>query len=175
MTETELRSLITDSLLLWGVWGRCVWTNDGLLVSTVLGRRVLVRRASEVERPARWIMQVLVDTGGAACPHRPAGSIVGLLGALRKALGAVQAGGRALRVVPSGSPTSRLQQRGEQARRSEPAKSDNPASSPEELTEATRVSVITGFLGSGKTTLIQKVLRDPRFARTGTLFRFSSL
>jgi len=169
VTETELRSLITDSLLLWGVWGRCVWTNDGLLVSTMLGRRVLVRRASEMERPARWIMQVLVDTDGAARPNRPAGSIVGLLGALRKVLGAAQAGGRALRVVPSDSSTSPLQQRGAQARRSEPAKSDNPASSPGELVEATSVSVVTGFLGSGKTTLIQKVLRDPRFARTAVI------
>jgi G3E family GTPase len=169
VTETALRGLITDSLLLWGVWGRCAWTSDGLLVSTVLGRRVLVRRASEVERPARWIMQVLAEKGRAAGPERPAGSIVGLLGALRKVLGTVQAGGRALRIVPSGGPTSPLQPGGAQARRSEPAKSDNPASSPEELAEATPVTVVTGFLGSGKTTLIQKVLRDPRFARTAVI------
>ena len=169
MTETELRSLITDSLLLWGLWGRCVWTNDGLLVSTMLGRRVLVRRASEMERPARWIMQVLAEKGGAACPNRPAGSIVGLLGALRKVLGAAQAGGRALRVVPSGIPTSPPQPHGAQARRSDHAKSDNPVSSPGELAEATPVSVVTGFLGSGKTTFIQKVLRDPRFARTAVI------
>jgi G3E family GTPase len=168
VTETELRSLITDSLLLWGLWGRCVWTDDGLLVSTMFGRRVLVRRASEAERPARWIMQVLVDTDGAARPHRPAGSIVGLLGALRKALGAAQARGRALRVAPSDGPTS-PQQRGAQPRRSEPAKSDHAASSRGELAEATSVSVVTGFLGSGKTTLIQKVLRDPRFGRTAVI------
>jgi G3E family GTPase len=169
VTETALRGLITDSLLLWGVWGRCVWTNDGLLVSTVLGRRVLVRRASEVERPARWIMQVLAENGGAACPDRSARSIVGLLGALRKVLGAVRAGGRSLRVVPSGGPTAPLQHRGAQAPRSEAEKSDDPACSPEELAEATPVSVVTGFLGSGKTTLIQKVLQDPRFARTAVI------
>jgi G3E family GTPase len=168
VTETALRGLITDSLLLWGVWGRCVWTKDGLLVSTVLGRRVLVRRASEAERPARWIMQVLAEKGGAACPDRPAGSIVGLLGALRKALGAAQAGRQALRVVPSPGQISPIQH-GAQARRSEPARSDNPASSPEELAETTPVSVVTGFLGSGKTTLIQKVLRDRRFARTAVI------
>jgi G3E family GTPase len=168
VTETELRGLITDSLLLWGVWGRCVWTSDGLLVSTVLGRRVLVRRAGEAERPARWIMQVLSGKGGAVCPERPAGSIVGLLGALRKALGSVPTGGRALRIVPSGGPTL-PQSRGAQARRREPANSDNPASSPGALAGAVPVSVVTGFLGSGKTTLIQKVLRDPRFARTAVI------
>jgi G3E family GTPase len=37
------------------------------------------------------------------------------------------------------------------------------------LAEATPVSVVTGFLGSGKTTLIQKALRDPRFARTAVI------
>lgn len=84
--------MITDSLLLWGVWGHCAWTNDGLLVSTVFGRRVLIRRAIEVERPARWIMQILEVKGGTVGPDRPAGSIVGLLVALRKALGVAQAG-----------------------------------------------------------------------------------
>jgi Ni2+-binding GTPase involved in maturation of urease and hydrogenase len=169
VTETELRGLIADSLLLWGVWGRCVWTEDGLLVSTVFGRQVLVRRASEEERPARWIMQLPGDKSGSACRERPAGSIVGLLTALRKVLGAAQSGGRALRVVPSGGPPSPLQNRGVQARRNEPVKSDNPVSSPEQLAKAMPVSVVTGFLGSGKTTLIQKVLRDPRFARTAVI------
>jgi G3E family GTPase len=31
------------------------------------------------------------------------------------------------------------------------------------------VSVVTGFLGSGKTTLIGRILRDPRFARTAVI------
>ena len=31
------------------------------------------------------------------------------------------------------------------------------------------VCVLTGFLGSGKTTLIRKVLRDPRFARAAVI------
>ncbi|HEX3573889.1 MAG TPA: GTP-binding protein [Rhodopila sp.] len=31
------------------------------------------------------------------------------------------------------------------------------------------VSVVTGFLGSGKTTLISRVLRDPRFGRTAVI------
>lgn len=169
MIETDLRGLITDSLLLWGVWGRCVCTDDGLLVSTALGPRVLVRRASEMERPARWIMQFFAEKGGAAGPNRPAGSIVGLLGALRKTLGAGRAGGRALRIVPSGGPTSPPWPREVQPCRSEPANLDNPPSASELLPEAIPVSVVTGFLGSGKTTLIQKVLRDPRFARTAVI------
>jgi G3E family GTPase len=161
--------LITDSLLLWGVWGRCAWTDDGLLVSTVLGQRVLVRRAGEVERPARWIMRVLATKGGTASPDRSTGSIVGLLGALRKALGVPQAGGRGLRVVPSGTPASPLRAPEAPARRSEPMNSDNPVSSSKEWAEPTPVSIVTGFLGSGKTTLIRKVLRDPRFARTAVI------
>jgi G3E family GTPase len=169
MSETELRGLITDSLLLWGVWGRCAPAGDGLLVSTVFGRRVLVRRASEVERPARWIMQVLGAKGGAAGPERTAASIVGLLGALRRALGSASAGGRALRIVPSGNPTSPPTPREAQLSRSEPAESGHPAGPPRPIDEATPVSVVTGFLGSGKTTLIQKVLRDPRFARTAVI------
>jgi G3E family GTPase len=31
------------------------------------------------------------------------------------------------------------------------------------------VSIVTGFLGSGKTTLIARCLRDPRFARTAVI------
>ena len=169
LIETDLQRLITDSLLLWGVWGHCGWTSDGLLVSTVFGRRVLVRRAIEVERPARWIMQILEVNGGTLGPNRPAGSIVGLLVALRKALGIVQAGGRGLRIVPSGSPTPPQGLREAQARRSELANSDNSASSSKELVEPTPVSIITGFLGSGKTTFIQKVLQDSRFARTAVI------
>jgi G3E family GTPase len=169
LIENDLQRLIADSLLLWGVWGHCAWTNDGLLVSTVFGRRVLVRRAIEVERPARWIMQILEVKGGAAGLDRPAGSIVGLLVALRKALGIAQAGGRGLRIVPSGGPTSPLRPREAQARRSEPANSVNPTFSPKELAGPTPVSIVTGFLGSGKTTFIQKVLRDPRFARTAVI------
>src|ERR1700684_1505694 len=158
-----------DSLLLWGVWGHCGWTSDGLLVSTVFGRRVLVRRAIEAERPARWIMQILEVNGGTLGPNRSAVSIVGLCVALRKALGIVQAGGRGLRIVPSGSPTPPQGPREAQARRSELANSDNPASSSKELVEPTPVSIVTGFLGSGKTTFIQKVLQDSRFARTAVI------
>ena len=33
----------------------------------------------------------------------------------------------------------------------------------------TPVSIVTGFLGSGKTTLISRILRDPRFARTAVI------
>jgi G3E family GTPase len=167
VSETELRGLITDCLLLWGVWGRCIWTDDGLLVSTALGRRVLVRRAGEAERPARWIMRSLGDRGGASCADRPAGSIVGLLGALRKVLGGAQAGGRALRIMPSGSQTSQPQPPGAQPNRGGLSDSDRPC--PRAFAEPTPVSVITGFLGSGKTTLIQRVLRDPRFARTAVI------
>ncbi len=35
--------------------------------------------------------------------------------------------------------------------------------------DAIPVSVVTGFLGSGKTTLISRILRDPEFARTAVI------
>ena len=31
------------------------------------------------------------------------------------------------------------------------------------------VAIVTGFLGSGKTTLISRILRDPAFARTAVI------
>jgi G3E family GTPase len=37
------------------------------------------------------------------------------------------------------------------------------------MTEATPVSVITGFLGSGKTTLMRRLLRDPAMGRTAVI------
>jgi G3E family GTPase len=160
--------LITDSLLLWGVWGRCAWTDDGLLVTTAFGQRILVRRAIEAERSARWIMKSLEAKGGTAGTGRPAGSIVGLLMALRKALGVAQAGGRGLRIVPSGGQTSPLNSQEAAAHRDDLAKPDKPLSS-KGSTEPVPVSIVTGFLGSGKTTFIQKVLRDPRFARTAVI------
>jgi G3E family GTPase len=164
VTETELRGLITDSLKLWGVWGRCVSTGDGLLVSTALGRRVLVRRAHAPERPARWIMQILSDKSGAAGLGRPAASVIGLLGALRKALGGRQTG-RALRIVPSAGPASPPLP----ARRRKTASEDPCASSAAPSAETVPVFVVTGFLGSGKTTLIQKLLREERLARTAVI------
>jgi G3E family GTPase len=151
------------------VWGRCALADDGLLVSTAFGQRIFVRRAIETERPARWVMKILEAKGGTAGPDRSTGSIVGLLVALRKALGVAQAAGRGLRVVSSGSPASPLNSQETASRRDELANSDKPVSSPKESTEPVPVSVVTGFLGSGKTTLIRKVLRDPRFARTAVI------
>jgi G3E family GTPase len=167
--EPDLRGLIADSLLLWRVWGRCAWTEDGLLVSTAFGQRILVRRAIEAERPARWIMRILEVKGGTAGPDRSTASVVGLLVALRKALGVAQAGGRGLRVVSSRGSTSPLNSQEVVSRRDDLANSDKPVSSPKEMAGPTPVSIVTGFLGSGKTTLIQKVLRDPRFARTAVI------
>jgi G3E family GTPase len=37
------------------------------------------------------------------------------------------------------------------------------------LTHATPVSIVTGFLGSGKTSLISRLLRDPQFANTAVI------
>ena len=40
----------------------------------------------------------------------------------------------------------------------------------QEVADSTvQVSLLTGFLGSGKTTLIRRILRDPAFARTAVI------
>lgn len=168
LIETDLLGLIKDSLLLWGVWGRCASTEGDLVVSTAFGQRVLVRRGNESERPARWILQVLEAKDGRLGPDRPAGSIVGLLGALRKVLG-VQARGQGLRIAASGGPASPARAAAAQTTSSRPRNADSSVSSSLASPLPTSVSVVTGFLGSGKTTFIQKVLRDLHFSRTAVI------
>ncbi|MFG1421780.1 CobW family GTP-binding protein [Roseixanthobacter liquoris] len=154
-----MRGLIAECLMLWGIWGRCAATGGGLEVRTVSGVRVRVRQALAAERPARWMLESL-EGPGAARPPRPAASVAGLLGALRKALGAGNAG-PALRVgrpEPVGEPAALPAADDAGARR--------PSAPPPGLTP---VLVVTGFLGSGKTTFIRKVLSDPRFARAAVI------
>ncbi|MFG1396165.1 CobW family GTP-binding protein [Roseixanthobacter pseudopolyaromaticivorans] len=155
MTQADLRGLIVDCLSLWGVWGRCAWSGEALEVRTVSGIQVRIRPACEAERPARWMLETMA---GAARPPRPAASIVGLLGALRKALG----GGAAGPSLKVGAPAMAPQPPGERA-----APVGRVAPAP--MAGTTPVLVVTGFLGSGKTTFIRKVLSDPRFARTAVI------
>ncbi|MEP9369521.1 GTP-binding protein [Xanthobacter sp. VNH20] len=155
MTQADLRGLIVDCLSLWGVWGRCAWSGEALEVRTVSGIQVRVRPACAAERPARWMLETMA---GAGRPPRPASSIVGLLGALRKALG----GGTAGPSLKVGRPAMPPQPQGERAAPLAPT-------APDRMAGTTPVLVVTGFLGSGKTTFIRKVLSDPRFARSAVI------
>jgi Ni2+-binding GTPase involved in maturation of urease and hydrogenase len=157
-----LRALVTDTLALWGVEGTAEWRGGELQVSAASGQSVAVRPATEAERPARWFTRAIAPPGLPARPPRPSLSVVGLLGALRGALGVPQAR-RTLRIAAGG--------------REGPAMAEEPGDSgqdpPPVPGDATGrdipVLVVTGFLGSGKTTLVARMLRDPAFARTAVI------
>jgi G3E family GTPase len=146
LSPATLRALILDTLELWAIAGGADWHGGALLV-TAGGHALRIRPASEAERPARWFL--LRDAPRAP---RPALSILGLLGALRQALGVPPA--RRLRIAPRDEPQA-------------PA-GPKPASRTASAT-GTPVLVVTGFLGSGKTTLVARMLRDPAFARTAVI------
>src|ERR1700678_602882 len=48
-------------------------------------------------------------------------------------------------------------------------RADEDGIGPNELIALLPVSIVTGFLGSGKTTLIARLLRNPAFARTAVV------
>ncbi|MFH1558196.1 MAG: GTP-binding protein [Pseudomonadota bacterium] len=155
MTQADLRGLIADCLRLWGIWGRCAAHGDGVEVRTASGLFLHIRQAHAAEGPARWMLET---RGGAARPPRPAASIVGLLGALRKALG----GGTAGPALKVGRAEIGPEPRTDHAA---PAPAGRRGTTP----GTTPVLVVTGFLGSGKTTFIRKLLSDPRFARSAVI------
>jgi len=142
-----LRDLLRDSLALWGVAGEAGWDGDALRVAAA-GRSFLVRAAGEADRPARWL---LADAAAPDRPPRPALSVTGLLGALRGRLVA-PAPVRRLRIAP---------------------RAEAPAVPPGAAAAAdpglTPVLLVTGFLGSGKTTLVARMLRDPALSRTAVI------
>ena len=81
MTDTELRMLLLDCLLLWGLKGR-VEVADASMLVTVDTSALQIERAPDDMRPVRWLLHR---------PDRPpriAPSIGALLTALRNALGA---------------------------------------------------------------------------------------
>ena len=77
MTDAELRALLLDCLKLWGVAGTVTADADGLAIATGAARCVVRRGAA----PARWFIETQAR-------RRPAPSVVALLSALRRALGA---------------------------------------------------------------------------------------
>jgi hypothetical protein len=94
MTDAELRLLLRDCLLLWGVDARVAPGGDGMTIDTPDGPYTLQRAAPDL-RPVRWLLQTPVRAA-AGRPPRAAPSIVAALSALRNALGG--AGGTTLRI-----------------------------------------------------------------------------
>ncbi len=140
LPRDALRSLLNDCLLLWGVPAQATWEDDLLAV----GQGVAVRPATAAEQPMRWMLR------RADGRWRPAWSITGLLSAVRTALGVLPAARLRIAVVPDGTAPATVV----------PAVDD-----PDRLP----VLVVTGFLGSGKTTMIQRLLRDPAYAGTAVI------
>ena len=148
VAPAALRALLQDCLLLWGADGRASWDGDDLLL-TAAGRRVAVRRTGVANRPVRWFLRA-----GDAARLRPCLSITGLLAAVRAALD-----------IPA---ATRLRIAAQPGIRSAPACLPIPAV-PAPIGARPPVLVVTGFLGSGKTTLIQRMLRNPGYTGTAVI------
>jgi len=142
IARTALRGLLLDSLALWDVAGEVDWLGDELRLQTADGRCTVLWPAAPGQQPARWFLRE--DNGRT----RPTLSISGLLTALRTALSASPAPPR-LRVTAG------------------PAVTHRASAAP----EAGRIPilVVTGALGSGKTTLIARMLADERYGRTAVI------
>ncbi len=76
MTQAELRALLADALVLWGVAGRVVPDGDGVAVQ-VAAARCIVAPAPPGLRPVRWFVTTPERAG------RAAASIAGVLGVVR--------------------------------------------------------------------------------------------
>jgi hypothetical protein len=94
MSDAELRNLLLDCLVLWGIEARVEAGPDGVIVHAPDGAYV-VRSAPTDLRPVRWFYQT-PERSASNRPARAVPSIVALLGALRNALGAD--GGSRLRI-----------------------------------------------------------------------------
>lgn len=86
MTDAELRGLLIDCLMLWGIDGRVAAGETGIEVRTMDGLFV-VQHAPGDMHPVRWLLQT-PPRRAADRPPRAAPSIGALLSALRNALGA---------------------------------------------------------------------------------------
>jgi hypothetical protein len=85
-SDAELRGLLLDCLVLWGIKGRVVAAPDGLAV-IVNGESFRVSHADKDLRPVRWFLQTPEREAAGRAP-RAMPSVGALLTALRNALGA---------------------------------------------------------------------------------------
>lgn len=92
MTPPELRDLLADACVLWGVAARVAAAEGGVALTAPDGTPIRVRAAAAADRPIRWWL----DRPG---QRRPCTSVTGLLRALRNALGAGEVAAPRLRVA----------------------------------------------------------------------------
>ncbi|GGC58476.1 hypothetical protein GCM10011504_40830 [Siccirubricoccus deserti] len=94
MTPPELRDLLADALALWAVPGRLRIAEGGVALE---GMALRVYAADAADRPVRWWLE-------RPGQRRPCTSVLGLLRALRNAVGAGEGEARRLRVALAGAP-----------------------------------------------------------------------
>jgi G3E family GTPase len=171
VTDAELLSLLRDTLALINVSARVSIEDDGITVQTADGTIVRIQRGAA---PARWFITT-------ARRRRPVPSVAALLEALRAAVGG-EPGPRARfgagasfaslpheqadKSNPSDRAISSEAQRGDQGPANSPAEAPAPIRNAH---DAIPVVLITGFLGSGKTTLVSRLLRAPSPSRTAII------
>ena len=92
MTPPELRALVSDSLVLWGVAAAVAVAEDGIALTAPDGTPLRLRPAALDERPVRWWLE-------RPGQRRPYPSVLGLLRGVRNAVGAGGGAAPALRVA----------------------------------------------------------------------------
>ncbi len=148
MTDADLISLLRDSLRIWGVAGRVGPGTDGVEIVAASGEVLEVTAGAA---PLRWFLA----TGKR---RRPVASVGALLEAVRVALGGTSVARAVIGVGANFTSQPTIRDRAP------------PACAPtSDIHRFTPVSLVTGFLGSGKTTLVSRLLRDPALARTAVI------
>ncbi len=171
MTDADLLALVRDTLSLISVPARVSAEDDGISVQTETGKSLNIQRGVA---PARWFVTT-------ARRRRPVPSVAALLEAVRVAVGG-ESGPRAR--FGAGASFASLPDEPNDARHSPDTAVSNDEERPAHGSfirlaegEARRsnschnvpIALVTGFLGSGKTTLVSRLLRAPSLSRTAVI------
>jgi G3E family GTPase len=177
MDPNRLARFLQATLASWQVAGTVqVDPVTGTLVVRGSRDALATIERSPAGDPFRWYVRWHEGASADATARmRPCGSLVGVLSALRRAFGVER--GSAIRIAPvpeenedSGPDATAASSAGSRAERSMPhADACRPGGSGTGFGERIPVSVITGFLGSGKTTLVAQMLRHPAMGRTAVI------
>jgi G3E family GTPase len=173
VTDADLISLLRDALKLWGMAGLVAPGEPHVMITKHSGETLTVGRG---ESPLRWWLTTSRRT-------RPVASIGALLEAVRSALGAepgptARVGGGAIAATSApfvasedGTGMGEAVTTPPQVAppRGVPSAAPYPAAMSAEDGGPIPAALITGFLGSGKTTLVSKLLRSPALASTAVI------